>query len=283
MPPSQPIFRFAPSPNGYLHLGHAFSALYTAHWAKQMGGRFLLRIEDIDQGRARPDFVDAIFEDLDWLGLKWEEPVLFQSERFALYQAAAARLDRMGLLYPCFCTRADIAAKAERPGPDGVPLYPGTCKTLTGAERADRLAQGRPVQWRLDMDAATARVGFLTYSVAGPSPADRPQIRTARPERWGDVVLKRKDTPTSYHLSVVIDDAEQGVTHVTRGRDLEEQTEIHALLQFLLGLPAPIYTHHRLITDAARQKLAKSKGSTALRDLRAKGWSPRHVRDHLGL
>lgn len=280
--PSQPILRFAPSPNGRLHLGHAYSALFTALWADRLGGTLLLRIEDIDAARSKPEFTDAIFADLRWLGLDWPEPVMRQSERLAVYAGFAGRLRDMGLLYPCFCSRTGIAAAAAGTDPDGAPLYPGTCRHLAPMEVERRLAAGEPVQWRLRADAAIGRAGVLTFTVAQPTPLDRPQIRYARPERWGDVVLVRKDTPTSYHLSVIVDDAAQGITHVTRGRDMEAATDIHVLLQFLLGLRSPFYTFHRLILDAAGNKLAKSKGSKSLADLRAEGWTAEDVRRELG-
>lgn len=280
--PAAPIFRFAPSPNGYLHLGHAYSALFTAHWAKEMGGQFLLRIEDIDQTRSRPDYIEAIFEDLRWLGLDWPEPVLRQSDRMQHYAVAIARLDRMGLIYPCFCTRSEIAANSTGTDPEGAPLYAGTCRHLSASQIDARLSRGDPVQYRLATNLATARAGMLTFTTAQPSPADRPQIRYARPERWGDVVIRRKDTPTSYHLSVVIDDAAQEITHITRGRDMEAATNIHVLLQFLLGLPSPAYTFHRLLLDRAGHKLAKSRGSKALRDLRTEGRTANQVRSDLG-
>jgi len=184
-----PILRFAPSPNGLLHLGHAYSALFTSLWAEALGGRFLLRIEDIDITRSKPEFTAAIFEDLAWLGLAWEEPVMRQSDRFAIYAAAADRLKRRDLLYPCFCSRAELAAHASGTDPDGAPLYPGTCRHLPPGEARRRLEQGVEANWRLKTDDAVALTGVLTYSVAGPTPADRPQIRYARPERWGDVVL----------------------------------------------------------------------------------------------
>lgn len=279
---TQPVFRFAPSPNGYLHLGHAYSALFAAHWAERLGGRFLLRIEDIDQGRSKPEFTEAIFEDLEWLGLRWEEPVLRQSERFSLYEEAADRLYRRGLLYPCFCSRTEIAAEATGTDPEGAPLYSGRCLHLSDEEVDARVERGDPVQYRLYSELARAIGGVLTYTVAMPTPADRPQIRYARPERWGDVVIQRKDTPTSYHLSVVADDAEQGVTHVTRGRDMEAATDIHVLLQFLLGLPSAIYTFHRLLLDDGGRKLAKSRGSKSIRDLRTEGWTPDDVRRQVG-
>ena len=276
-------FRFAPSPNGRLHLGHAFSALWTADWAGRLQGEFLLRIEDIDTTRCKPEFTEAIFDDLAWLGLDWPEPVWRQSDRFAHYGRAAARLSGLSLLYPCFCSRSEIAASSKGTDPDGAPLYPGTCRHLTQAEVDSHVAAGREAQWRLDMEEALAQTGLVTFTTATPTPADRPQIRYARPERWGDVVLVRKDTPASYHLSVVVDDAAQQITHVTRGRDMEAATDIHALLQMLLGLPSPIYSFHRLILDEGGGKLAKSKASPALAELRAAGWTPAAIRERLGL
>lgn len=280
--PSQPILRFAPSPNGHLHLGHAYSALFTWNAARALGGATLLRIEDTDLARCKPEFTEAIFEDLRWLGLLWPEPVWHQSDRFPAYADAAARLDDLGLLYPCFCSRAEVAEHALGTDPDGAPLYGGACRHLSDDEVYARLAAGDVAQYRLDMTIAIALAGPQTFSVAGPLAADRPQIRYARPERWGDVVLQRKDTPTSYHLSVVVDDATQGITHVTRGRDMEAATDIHVLLQFLLGLPTPIYTFHRLLLDAEGKKLAKSKGSKSLRDLMAEGWTPEDVKREVG-
>ncbi len=280
--PSEPILRFAPSPNGRLHLGHAYSALFTARCAEQLGGRFLLRIEDIDAARCKPEFTDAIFEDLRWLGLDWPEPVWRQSERLAVYARFADRLGDMGLLYPCFCSRTETAAAARGTDPDGAPLYPGTCRHLDPDEAWERLAAGESAQWRLRSDRAIADAGVLTYTVAQPTPLERPQIRYARPALWGDVVIQRKETPTSYHLSVVVDDAAQGITHVTRGRDMEAATDIHVLLQFLLGLRSPIYTFHKLILDEHGNKLAKSKGSRTLADLRAEGWTAADVRKELG-
>lgn len=248
-----------------------------------MGGRFLLRIEDIDTARSKPEFTAAIYEDLRWLGLDWDEPVWQQSERLRAYAKAADRLHGHGLLYPCFCSRADIAADAMGTDPDGAPLYSGRCNHLSDDEVNDRIDRGDPVQFRLYSKLAIAMAGPLTFSVSGPTPLDRPQIRYARPALWGDVVLQRKDTPTSYHLSVVVDDAAQGITHVTRGVDMEPSTDIHVLLQFLLGLGSPIYTFHRLILDDEGRKLAKSKGSKSLRDLRAEGWTPEDVRKAVGL
>lgn len=278
----KPVLRFAPSPNGLLHLGHAYSALFTSVWAEALGGRFLVRIEDTDITRSKPEFTEAIFDDLHWLGLEWEQPVMRQSERFNIYAAEANGLKARDLLYPCFCSRSELAAVSTGTDPDGAPLYPGTCRHLSHAEVSQRFAEGREAQWRLKTDEAMALTGVLTYTVAGPTPADRPQIRYARPERWGDVVLQRKGTPTSYHLSVVIDDDAQGVTHVTRGRDMEPSTDIHVLLQMLLGLTSPIYTFHKLILDEDGRKLSKSKGSTSLRSLREAGKTPEEIRRQLG-
>lgn len=283
-PHSDPIFRFAPSPNGPLHLGHAYSALFTSTWAAQMGGQCLLRIEDIDLERSREEFVDAIYDDLSWLGITWSEPVMQQSKRFSAYKQAALKLKAMHLLYPCFCSRADIAAapKTGETDPDGTPLYPGTCRQLPSDEIGARLEKGQAANWRLAMGDAHARTGDLTYTIAQPNPTDRPQIRYARPQRWGDVVVQRKGTPTSYHLSVVVDDAAQDITYITRGRDMEAATDIHVLLQFLLGLPSPIYTHHNLILDEEGRKLSKSSAAMALRELRQQGWTANDVREHLG-
>lgn len=280
---SSPVLRFAPSPNGRLHLGHAYSALYTWNAAALLGGTALLRIEDIDAERSKPEFVAATSEDLHWLGLDWPQPVMRQSERMDAYAEAGNALRHHDLLYPCFCSRSEIAAAADGTDPDGAPLYPGTCRHLDRGTQIERLERGDPVQFRLDTGKAMGRIGMLTFTVVGPLVTDRPQIRHARPERWGDVVLQRKGTPSSYHLSVVVDDAAQGVTHVTRGRDMEAATDIHALLQMLLGLPSPIYNFHRLILDDEGRKLAKSKGSESLADLRAKGWTPEDVRRAVGL
>jgi glutamyl-Q tRNA(Asp) synthetase len=277
-----PILRFAPSPNGHLHLGHAYSALFTDFWAQRLGGAFLLRLEDIDISRCRPEFAEAILDDLCWLGLEWPEPVMVQSERFPVYAQQAERLADRGLLYPCFCSRSDTLAHAIGADPDGAPLYGGTCRDLPSTEVAERLERGDPVQYRLRAAEAIALTGPLSLTVAGPTPLDRPQIRYARPELWGDVVIQRKDTPTSYHLSVVVDDAAQAVTHVTRGRDMEAATDIHVLLQMLLGLPQPIYTFHKLILGEDGKKLAKSKGSPTLRSLREAGWTAADVRAAVG-
>ena len=289
--PTQPVLRFAPSPNGRLHLGHAYSALLNAEFARRSGGRFLLRIEDIDAGRCRPEFEQAIHEDLAWLGLAWDGPVRRQSEHLAEHKAAAERLKTMGLLYPCFCTRAAVAAEAARQegasgqarprDPDGAPIYPGTCRTLPRPERDRRIGAGAPHSWRLHMGAALEQAPgrhlFTRFTLSGP---DRRSAAT--PERWGDAVIVRKDIPTSYHLAVVLDDALQGVTHVARGADLEAATDLHVLLQALLGLPTPAYHHHRLIPDDQGGKLSKSLGSEPLAALRARGVTAAEVRRALG-
>jgi glutamyl-Q tRNA(Asp) synthetase len=281
---TQPVFRFAPSPNGELHLGHAYSALLDFTLAEAAGGRFLLRIEDIDMTRCRPAYEAGIFRDLAWLGLRWETPVRRQSEHFADYAAALARLEAMGLVYPAFLTRAEITARGREPGrprdPDGAPLYPGDDRDLDPAVAAERMAAGMPYALRLRMDRAAAAVGALGWSETGEGttltvPAD--------PRAWGDVVLARKETPTSYHLSVVVDDAEQGVSHVVRGRDLFHATSVHVLLQRLLGLPQPVYHHHRLIVDETGRKLAKSDRDTSLRALREAGATPADIRRMVGL
>ena len=276
--PSRTIFRFAPSPNGLLHLGHAYSALYTQHWARALGGVFVLRIEDIDIARCRPEFVEAVFVDLQWLGLEWSEPVRRQSEHFSDYLAAADALRSKGLLYPCFCSRAEIRAASDgRVDPDGAPIYPGTCRHLSGGERLEKLESGVPVQWRLDMGQALEEKKEFVIREAMPDPSCAVIERPAEPGRWGDVVIVRKDTPTSYHLSVVVDDAIQGITHVTRGMDLYASTDIHVVLQKLMDLPSPVYTHHRLIVGADAEKLSKSKGSESLAGLRALGIAPEDI------
>lgn len=275
------VTRFAPSPTGFLHLGHAHSALAGWRRARAAGGRFLLRIEDIDPVRCRPDFTTAIEEDLAWLGLDWDGPVRVQSAHLAEYRAVLEALSARGLLYPCFCTRADIAreiaASAAAPhlapmGPDG-PLYPGTCRRLSRDERAARVAAGEPHALRLDLAAALAVVP------AGLDFAEEGEGRIAcDPARFGDAVLARKDIPASYHLCVTHDDALQGVTLVTRGEDLKPATELHRLLQALMGWPAPAYAHHRLLTDAAGRRLAKRDRAETLRELRARGVTPAEAR-----
>src|SRR5215218_8038643 len=284
MPP--PVFRFAPSPNGYLHLGHAFSALLNFELARAAGGQFLLRIEDIDATRCRPEFEAAIYEDLSWLGLSWEMPVRRQSEHLPLYRDAVEKLSRAGLIYPAFESRAEIARLvAEREtvapwprDPDGAPLYPGAAQSFSASARAQLIEQGLPYALRLDMAAALTHLPGLSWVEQGQGPAGETGLVAARPQAWGDVILARKETPTSYHLSVVIDDALQGVTDVVRGEDLFWSTSVHRLLQALLGLPQPAYRHHRLIRDKAGQKLAKSSHATGLRELRGGGASPADIR-----
>jgi glutamyl-Q tRNA(Asp) synthetase len=270
------IFRFAPSPNGYLHLGHAYSALLNADLARATGGRLLLRIEDIDETRCRPDYEAAIYEDLRWLGLTWEAPVRRQSEHYGDYRAALAKLDALGLIYPSFESRAEIARTAIGSDPDGAPLYAGAGRSLSTDERTRRIAAGEPYAWRLDMAAAIARTGPLQWTEAD-------EAVRADPAQWGDIVLARKDTPTSYHLSVVLDDAAQGVTDVVRGQDIYHVTSVHRLLQALLGWPSPRYRHHRLLLDAEGNKLSKSTQATGLRELRAQGKNPADIRRLAGL
>jgi glutamyl-Q tRNA(Asp) synthetase len=286
---TSPVFRFAPSPNGYLHLGHALSALSNFDSARAAGGRFLLRVEDIDAERCRPDYEQAIYEDLAWLGITWEQPSRRQSAHFDDYRAALARLDALGLVYPSFESRGEIARLvAEREthapwprDPDGAPLYPGDARTLALSERRRRMETGAPYALRLDMAAAIARIGALTWTETGPE--NETGSVTAAPQMWGDVVLARKETPTSYHLAVVVDDARQGVTHVVRGQDLFWSTGVHRVLQALLGLPAPNYHHHRLILDAEGKKLSKSTRATALRALRESGATAADIRRMVGL
>ena len=289
MPP--PVFRFAPSPNGYLHLGHAYSALLSYDLARRSGGRMLLRIEDIDATRCRPEFEAAIYQDLAWLGIEWETPVRRQSEHLVEYRDAVEKLAAQGLVYPSFESRAEIAglvAQREANGPwprdpDGAPLYLGTAKSLSSDERARLLAAGAPTALRLDLEAACIRAGELKWIEQGEGPDGETGVVTAQPQVWGDVILARKETPTSYHLSVVIDDALQGVTDVVRGHDLFWATAVHRLLQQLLDLPRPAYRHHRLVLDAAGRKLSKSTLATGLRELRAQGASPADIRRLVGL
>ncbi|GEO99684.1 tRNA glutamyl-Q(34) synthetase GluQRS [Methylobacterium haplocladii] len=336
---TEPVLRFAPSPNGRLHLGHAYSALLNWEVAVRLAGRCLLRIEDIDPGRSRPELIVAIEEDLAWLGLSYARPVRRQSEHLGFYREALEGLIRRGLAYPCFCSRGTIAARvAELEGqgravqhdPDGAPLYPGTCRSLSSAQAEARIAGGDPHTWRLDMmralamapqphrfrcfaasDAPSAGAGTLpplrergTPSLGTELPSADPRSReghplpligegmrviieneheaTADPARWGDAVIARRDVPTSYHLSVVLDDDAQGITHVVRGEDLRAATDLHVLLQRLLGLSSPAYCHHRLLLAESGEKLAKSRGSESLGDLRARGVTAEKVREKLG-
>lgn len=273
-----PVFRFAPTPNGRLHLGHARSALLNFDAARAAGGRFLLRIEDIDPTRCRPDHEAAILEDLAWLGLEWERPVRRQSEHMADYAAALAGLEARGLVYPSFESRAQIRhAVEQRPDwphdPDGAPVFPFARGTSNAGEAGRRRAAGAPYALRLDMKAALAQLARpLSWQEEGEGavPAD--------PAAWGDVVVARKEVPTSYHLAVVVDDAAQGVTHVVRGADLRPSTSVHRLLQHLLGLPEPCYRHHALVLDTEGRKLSKSLGAPGIAEMRAAGMSPEEVR-----
>ena len=265
----KPTFRFAPSPNGALHLGHAYSAILNFEIAKRLGGRILVRVEDIDTARCTPELEAAMFDDLTWLGLEWELPVLRQSERFGIYQEVLDRLQEQGLIYPSFLSRGEIKQHVKNHptwarDPDGAPLYPGLERDWSESERAAAKNSGKPYAWRLDMKQALA-----LYPIEGAA-------------AWGDVVLGRKETPTSYHLSVVVDDAAQGVTHVVRGQDLEAATSIHLLLQKLLGQPSPDYKHHRLILDEQGERLSKSVKSTALKALREDGASVADIHRLIG-
>ncbi|MGQ0588004.1 MAG: tRNA glutamyl-Q(34) synthetase GluQRS [Sphingosinicella sp.] len=257
----QIVTRFAPSPTGRLHLGHAYSALLAHDFAREAGGAFLLRIEDIDPGRARTEYVDGIIADMLWLGLEWDDEIVYQSERLETYAEALERLKERRLVYPCFCTRADIAASVAAPhGPDG-PIYPGTCRGLADLDLA------QPHAWRLDVAKAMAETGPLYWM-------DEQTEVQAEPDRFGDVVLARKDAPASYHLAVTVDDAALGVTDVVRGRDLYTCTDIHRLLQALLELPTPLYHHHALLADANGDRLAKRHGAPTIADLRDAGTDP---------
>lgn len=276
------VTRFAPSPTGLLHLGHAYSALLAHDAARAAGGRFILRIEDIDAGRCREEFVAAIEEDLAWLGIEWERPVRRQSRHMADYRAALDRLDGLGLLYPCMLSRRELDAALSAPhframqGPEG-PAVVDADRLLPSAERAARLAAGEPYALRLRMASAVARAGALSWADDGHG------VQAADPSAFGDVVLARKDVPASYHLAVTVDDALQGVTLVVRGEDLFQATHVHRLLQALLGLPTPRYRHHRLLTDAQGRRYAKRDRSLTLRALREAGRTPAEVRAMVGL
>jgi glutamyl-Q tRNA(Asp) synthetase len=274
-----PTTRFAPSPTGYLHLGHAYSALLALNAAK--GGRFLLRIEDIDPVRCKPEFVEAIFEDLHWLGLNWAEPVRRQSQHMDDYKVALDKLRNQGLIYPCFCTRREIEKEAQRAGHaphvgDDTVIYHGTCRHLSSTERTEKLAQNKTANWRLDVAAALRVTGSLFWhdNMLG-------SVK-AQPEMFGDIVLARKDVPTSYHLSVTVDDYLQGITLVTRGEDLLASTHIHRLLQELLGYDVPEYGHHALLTDASGRRYAKRDKSVTLRHLREQGSTPQDLSKMIG-
>ncbi len=292
-----PIIRFAPSPNGRLHLGHAYSALYAAGKAAELGGRFLLRIEDIDVGRCRPEFVDGIYEDLEWLGLTWETPVRRQSEHFSDYETALKQLRDMNVVYPCFATRREIERTIAESGielerwprdPDGALLYPGIYKDISTKERSRLMWEGRTYAWRLDTEKATElaiekSAGPITFLEEEGSPLGDTGVQQIEPALFGDVVIARKDVPTSYHLSVVVDDALQNITRVTRGRDLYPATYIHRLLQVLLDLPQPRYCHHRLIEDETGRRLSKSAKDMGLKDLREAGKTPTDIKRMVGI
>jgi glutamyl-Q tRNA(Asp) synthetase len=269
------VTRFAPSPTGYLHLGHAYSALFAQDSARKAGGRFLLRIEDIDTGRGRPEFEAAIAEDLAWLGVTWDGAVRRQSEHMEDYRAALGRLDRLGVTYPCFCSRKDIAAARSAPHGPGA-AYPGTCRARSPADRAERIAAGHPYAIRLDVAAGLALTGPLSWHDC------RAGIVAAQPALDGDPVIARRDIPTSYHLSVTVDDHLQGVTLVTRGEDLFAATHVHRLLQELMGYAPPDYCHHTLIKNADGARLSKRDGAVAIRVLREQGKAPEQVQAMAG-
>jgi glutamyl-Q tRNA(Asp) synthetase len=290
---NRPVFRFAPSPNGELHLGHAYSALLNRQMAERAGGRLLLRIEDIDTARCTPEFEAGIYRDLEWLGMDWEGPVRRQSQHFADYAKLLERLVADDLVYPAFMSRGEVRAyiaEAEAEGeawlrdPDGVPLYPGLDKALGARERKRRMAEGEPFAWRLDTGGAVAGLGKpLAWTEFSDAEMSNTRIVEAEPEAWGDVVLGRKDVPASYHLCVIADDALQGVSHIVRGLDLFSATGVHRLLQELLGLPEPAYFHHRLILDSDGRKLSKSFRDTGLNALRTAGKTPDVIREIVGL
>lgn len=286
---TQPVFRFAPSPNGRLHLGHALSAITGFEAAARVGGRFLLRIEDIDLARSRPHYIDGIYEDLAWLGLSWETPVRIQSQHFADYLSAADKLIALGVLYPCFASRTETAATADatKLDPEGAPVYSGIWKNATAQAIEERIARGEQPAMRLDIDKALGLAQKklsgrpLTFTEIGEDGSAR--SIEAEPKRWGDAVIVRKDVPASYHLAVVVDDAGQGISHVTRGQDLFAATDIHRLLQILLDLPEPVYSHHRLISAPDGRKLSKGLGDTSLKSLRDAGATADEIRRFLAL
>ncbi|MBK18794.1 MAG: tRNA glutamyl-Q(34) synthetase GluQRS [Rhodospirillaceae bacterium] len=275
------VTRFAPSPTGYLHIGHAFSALFAYHKAKITEGRFILRIEDIDRTRCKPEFEDAILEDLSWLGIEWEEPVRRQSAHLDDYDKALDKLTELELIYPCFCTRGDIKAEIERAGgaphgPEG-PVYPGTCRHLSTSEREKKTLEGEPFALRIDSAKATDLTGTLNWF------DQQSGQHAVELSAFGDVVLARKDIRTSYHLAVTVDDGLQGVTLITRGKDLADSTNIHRVLQSVLGYEMPTYHHHRILTDNTGKRFAKRDHSITLRALRKNGHSPEDIRRMVGL
>ncbi|WP_028034801.1 tRNA glutamyl-Q(34) synthetase GluQRS [Chelativorans sp. J32] len=288
-----PVFRFAPSPNGALHLGHAYSALRNYSMASAVGGRFLLRIEDIDTTRCTPELEAAIYRDLSWLGIEWEEPVRRQSEHLADYTEALERLIEAELVYPSFMSRGEVRAYiADREAdgttwprdPEGAPLFPPVDRSRSESERRRRMEEGEPCAWRLDVEAALAYVARpFFWEEGGNGPEGETGPIAAKPGLWGDVVIARKEVPTSYHLSVVVDDALQGITHVVRGRDLFHATAVHRLLQELLGLPVPHYHHHALILGEDGRKLSKSRGDTGIAALRDAGAAPGDIARMVGL
>lgn len=291
------VLRFAPSPNGWLHLGHAYSALFAFETAKRLGGRLLLRIEDIDVGRCREEYIDGIYEDLAWLGIEWEEPVRRQSGHFAEYETVLKRLRDMGLVYPCFATRKEIQDAILASGiplqawptdPDGAPLYPGIYKDMPRERLNELMWEGRSYAWRLDTEKAKAEAeringGPITFREEGESTRGDAGTLEIDPELFGDVIVARKDVPTSYHIAVTADDAAQGVTLVTRGQDLFPATYIHRMLQVLLGYPEPRYHHHGLVRDEMGRRLSKSAKDMGIRELRAQGHTPKDIRRMVGL
>ena len=293
MDENRPVFRFAPSPNGELHLGHGFSALFNHQMARELGARFLLRFEDIDRARCTIAYERQIIDDLGFLGIGWDAPPRRQSEHFGDYEAALEALAEEGLVYPAFMSRGEIRAFAERyeeeegtpwpRDPDGAPLYPGLDRALADGERKARMAEGQPFTWRLDMDRALAGPGSLSWQETGASPEGAGGEIMADPRAWGDVLLGRRDMPASYHLAVVVDDALQGVTHVVRGRDLFFATAVHRVLQALIGLPVPLYHHHDLILGGDGRKLSKSARDLSLAAMRGAGLGAEDIRRMVGL